>query len=170
MDAVLNRRSVRTYKNKKIEYAALKELCRYGEAAPSARNQRSREYIIVDDLDMLELLSRGPGHADFIKNAAAAIVVIGTNPKELSTPHMQPQDLACTTENILIKATDLGIGSCYIGVYPVEERMNYYHNVLNLPQNEFVFCLIALGYPETENVFYDKNKWDDALLHHNRYE
>lgn len=170
MDAILNRRSVRNYKNKKIEVAVLKELCRYGEAAPSARNQRSREYIMVDDPCMLELLSKGPGHADFIKNAAAVIVVVGTNPKELSTPHMQPQDLACATQNILVKSTDLEIGSCYIGVYPVEERMKYYHDVLNLPQDKFVFCLISLGYPETENAFFDKKKWDDALLHHNRYE
>lgn len=169
MDALINRRSVRTYQNKKIEYSILKELCIAGEAAPSARNQKGREYIIVDDQEVLHELSKGPGHGEFIHSAAAAIVLVGKNPKELTTPHMQPQDLACATENILVAATSKGIGSCYIGVYPVQERMDYYQKVLNIPDGVFVFSIVALGYPLDENAFYDKKKWNDESLHHNRY-
>ena len=47
MDIILNRRSVRKYDlTQKVEYNTLVELCRYAESAPSARRQKSREYII----------------------------------------------------------------------------------------------------------------------------
>ena len=58
MDSILCRRSVRKFDlEKKLEFNELKELCKYAEAAPSAKNQRSREYIIVDDKEIIEQLS-----------------------------------------------------------------------------------------------------------------
>lgn len=169
MDIILNRRSIREYDLKKIPYEDLKKLCIYGEAAPSARNQKSREYMIVDDEELLKKLAAGPGHADFVKDAAAAIIVIGKDANSLSTPHMMVQDLSCAVENILLAATSLGIGSCYIGIYPVKEREAYYKELLHIPGADFPFALISLGYPKSLDCFYDKKKGNESLIHHNGY-
>ncbi len=169
MDIILNRRSIREYAAKKIPYEDLKKLCIYGEAAPSARNQKSREYMIIDDDGLLKKLAAGPGHAQFIENAAAAIVVIGKDANSLSTPHMMIQDLSCAVENILLAATSLGVGSCYIGIYPVEERLAYYKELLHIPGADFPFALISLGYPTSLDCFYDKKKGNESLIHHNGY-
>ena len=57
MDEILFRRSIRKFDlNKKISYDDLVNLCRYGEAAPSAKNQKSREYIIIDDKSIIDEL------------------------------------------------------------------------------------------------------------------
>lgn len=168
MEAILKRRSIREYdEHKKIAYDDLKKICECGEAAPSARNQKGRAYVIVDDPKLLNQLALGPGHADFVAKAKAAIVVMGKDPANLSTPHMQVQDLSCAVENILVAATSLGIGSCYIGVYPLEERMNYYKKLLNIQGNDFPFALISLGYPKDEASFFDKAKLEDSMLYHN---
>lgn len=170
MDAVLNRRSVREFdETKTIEYDTLLELCKAGEAAPTARNQRSREYCIIDDRNIINALSKVSMGSRVLEKCSAVIAVIGKNKEELSTPHMQEQDLACAVENILISATAQKIGSCYIGIYPLEDRVSACDSILGVTGGAYTFALIALGYPKSDAVFYDKNKFSDALVHHNRF-
>ncbi|MDE5545847.1 MAG: nitroreductase family protein [Anaeroplasmataceae bacterium] len=170
MDAILNRRSVRAYDlSKKIEYKTLFELCKAAEAAPTARNQRSREYIIINDEKIIEELSKVSKGSMILSKCNTVIAVIGKNKEEISTPHMQEQDLACAVENILIATTDLGLGSCYIGIYPLEDRVSACDKILGVTGGAYTFALVALGYPKDTDAFYDKNKFSDDLVHHNRY-
>lgn len=170
MDIILNRRSVRSFDlNRKIDFDTLKKLCEYGEAAPSARNQKGREYVIIDDEKVIKELSLVSKGSMVLTNCNTVIAVIGKNKEELLTPHMQEQDLSCAVENILIAATQMGIGSCYIGIYPLEERILACNEILGVVNHAFTFALIALGYPKEENAFYDKNKFRDDIVHHNRY-
>ncbi len=170
MENVLKRRSVRNFDlSKKIDYNTLKLLCEAAEEAPSARNQKSRSYIIIDDENIIKELSYASNGAKVLANCNTCIAVIGNNSNNLITPHMQNQDLACATENILIAATSLNIGSCYIGIYPLEDRINHCNKVLNIGSNNFIFSIIALGYPLEDNVFYKKNKLSEDLIHYNRW-
>lgn len=170
MDYILNRRSVRSYDlSKKVSYDNLKQLCIYGEAAPTARNQKSREYIIIDDQEIINKLATISKGSMILSKCNTVIAVIGKNPNEMVTPHMQDQDLACAVENILIAATKMGIGSCYIGVHPLEERVKPCNEILNVTNGNYTFALIALGYPKDDDCFYDRQKFDDSMLHHNRY-
>ena len=159
MDIILNRRSIRKYDlNKKISDELLIDLCRYAEAAPSARNQRGRAYIIINDSKTIKALSEVSQGSRILANANTCICVVGKDKNELSTPAMQPTDLAAATENILLRATEQGLASCWIGLYPMSDRMEATARILNIPANEFAFSLIALGYPEGDNVFYDMEK------------
>ncbi|MDE7095854.1 MAG: nitroreductase family protein [Anaeroplasmataceae bacterium] len=170
MDAIFNRRSVREYElSKKVDYETLLKLCKAAEAAPTARNQRSREYIIIDDETIIEKLSSVSQGARVLKNCSTVIAVIGKNKEEISTPQMQDQDLSCAVENILIEATYLGLGSCYIGIHPLEDRVKACNEILGVSKGAFTFALITIGYPKEKDVFYDKNKFKDDLVHHNRY-
>ncbi len=170
MDNVLKRRSVRNFDlSKKIDYDTLKLLCEAAEEAPSARNQKSRSYIIVDDENIIKELSHASTGAKVLANCNTCIVVVGNNSNNLATPHMQIQDLACATENILITATSLNIGSCYIGICPLDDRMNHCSKILNIESSNFVFSIIALGYPLDNNSFYRKNKLTEDMLHYNRW-
>lgn len=170
MKTILKRRSVRKFDlSKRISSDILIKLCKAGEAAPSARNQRGREYVIIDDTKVIQKLSQVSVGAKVLEGCTAVIAVIGKDPKALATPLMQDQDLSCAVENILLAATSLGVGSCYIGIYPIEERMISCNKILGVKDSAFTFALIALGYPEDANAFYEKDKWSDDLLHFNRY-
>ncbi len=169
MDEILYRRSIRKYDlTRNIPYDKVYELCKYGEAAPSAKNQRSREYIIVDDkelIDKLALISKG---TMLLNECNHLIVVVGKNPSDLARPQMQAQDLSAATENILIAAAKMKIGSCWCGVYPLENEMKAVNEALNISEGKFAFSIIALGYPLNEADFKDKNKFSDDLVFHNR--
>lgn len=169
MDIILNRRSVRKYNlDKKIDYDTLVDLCRHAEAAPSARRQESREYIIIDNQDIINELSLVSKGSMILSECNTVIAVIGKNPEELTTPHMQPQDLSAATQNILLAATQKGLGSCWIGIYPLDDRMNAAASILNINEDKFVFSLVALGYPQNDDCFYDANKLKMENIHHNR--
>ena len=168
MDYILNRRSVRKYDlSKKISDDELKDLCRYGEAAPSARRQSSREYVIVNDKEVISKLSKVSTGAKVLEGCDVAIAVIGRDPNKLTTPGMQPQDLSAAVQNILLAATQKGIGSCWIGIYPTEDRTLAAGEVLKVKDNKFVFALVALGYPQDENAFYKWNKLTEDMISYN---
>ena len=164
MDYILNRRSVRSFNDKKISDNDLVSLTRYAEAAPSARAQKGRAYIIINDMEQIKKLSEVSIGAGVLtrSNAKACIAVIGKDMNKISTPAMLPSDLAAATENILLKACEMGIGSCWIGIYPEHERMTRASEILNLGNNEFVFSLIALGYPSDDEAFFDAKKQIDV--------
>ena len=159
MDAILERRSVRKFDlTKKISRVDLKKLCYYAEQAPTARNQRSRSYVIIDDEEVIKKLSTVSNGAKVLEGANSCIAIIGTDPSLLSTPLMQSADLAAATENLLLAATNLEYGSCWLGMYPMEDRMELSKSILNLDSAEFVYSIVALGYPSDENCFYNKDK------------
>lgn len=170
MDIILNRRSIRKYDlAKKIDYDTLVDLCRHAEAAPSARRQESREYIIIDDQNVINELSLVSKGSMILSECNTVIAVVGKDPINLSTPHMQPQDLAAATENILLAATQQKLGSCWIGIYPLEDRLAATKKILKIKDNRFVFSLVALGYPQDVNAcFFDANKIKIENIHHNR--
>ena len=170
MDIILNRRSVRDFDlSKQISYDELLELCRYGEAAPSARNQRGREYIIVDDMKTILELSQVSKGSMILSKCNTLIALVAKNKDELPTPLMLEQDLACSVENILLRATEKGFGSCYIGIHPISERISACDQIFKLSNGMHTFALIALGYPLKADSFYDKEKFDESLVHHNTY-
>lgn len=170
MDALRVRRSVRKFdKTRKIDYDTLLELCRIGEMAPAARNQKGREYVIIDDENIINQLSTVSKGALVLANGVAAIAVIARPKDDMVTPCMLDQDLSCAVENILIGATEMGIGSCYIGIYPHPERIEPCDKVLNVSDGKHTFALIALGYPSDENAFYEKDKLTEDMIYHNRY-
>ena len=170
MDALKLRRSVRSFdKTKKIDYETLVELCRIGEYAPAARNQKGREYVIIDDEEILNKLSTASKGARVLANGVAAIALVSRNKETLVTPDMIDQDLSCSVENILIAATYMGIGSCYIGIHPHPDRVGVCDEILNVKDGKHTFALIALGYPSDDEPFYLKEKLTDDMLYHNGY-
>lgn len=169
MENILKRRSVRLFDlTKTIPNETLVELCKAGESAPSARRQKSREYIIIDDKGIIDRLSLVAQGSMILKNCNHIIAVIGKDPKALVTPHMQVSDLAAATENILLAATSLNIGSCWIGISPVSERLEKTKEILQINDDRFVFSLIALGIPQSSDAFYDSKKYDDITINYNR--
>ena len=167
MDAILKRRSVRKFDlSKRVDDETLKRLCYYAEQAPTARNQKSRSYVIINDEAIIKELSTVSEGARVLEGANSCICVVGNDPKGLSTPLMQSADLAAAVENILIEATALNLGSVWMGMYPMEERMSRAHEILNLPKDEFVYALIAIGYPLDKAALYERRK--EAIISFNR--
>ena len=121
MDAIFNRTSIRKYKQESLKKEEIDLILKAAFSAPSARNSQPWQFIVVENKDTLKDLSQMTPYASFLKNAAMGMVVCADKNKNDSLDYCQ-QDLAAATENMLVEAKSLGIGSCWLGVYPNEER------------------------------------------------
>ncbi len=166
MDIILNRRSVRDFDlTKKISDDILLDLIKHAEAAGTARRQKSREYIIIENKNIIEKLSNIYTRSTMRVNMCNQIIaVIGKDLNELPCPKFAPTDLALASQNLMLRAVELGIGSVMLGTYPDEERMTKAKEALGIMDNRFIFTFICLGYPKNKDAFYDMEKFDESVI------
>ncbi|MFT8316375.1 MAG: nitroreductase family protein [Clostridium sp.] len=167
MDSILSRRSIRSYNKRTVENDKIEKLLRAAMQAPSAANQQPWEFIVVDDKDILKKLSGTSPYSGIVANSAVTFVFLSRK-DGLMFPDFSLQDMSAAAENILLKAVDLELGAVWVGVAPVEERMNYIRNMFNLPENIEPFALIPVGYPDGQrNEFVDR--FDQTRVHYNNW-
>jgi nitroreductase len=168
MEVIFNRRSIRRYKKQAVEEEKIEKILRAAMQAPSAANQQPWEFIVVRDKDNLKKLSEISAYSKMVAEAPLAIVVLG-NEDKMRLQHHWEQDLAAATQNILLEAAYLGLGSVWLGVAPMEDRMKFIADVYGLKSKIKPFCVIAIGYPEEgqENKFVDR--FDPTRIHYETY-
>ena len=162
--AILTRRSVRKYTNRKISEKIIKELIEAGVSAPSAGNQQPWHFIIIDDRKLLKKIPEFHPHAKMLLDAQIAILVCGDSNLEMHKGFWM-LDCSAATENILIAARAKGLGTCWLGVYPREKRINGLREMLRIPKNVIPFSLISIGYTEVEQSKLDR--YDSSRIHKN---
>jgi nitroreductase len=148
MDPILERRSVRKFKDTPVERELIEKLLEAADAAPSACNKRPLEFYAVTNEEMLAKLSKA-GLFTRMKSPLI-ILVVGNIGKALPAPITDYwiHDAGAATENILIKATMLGLGSCWCGVHPQKRVMEKVSEALGLDEKQIPFSIIKIGYPD----------------------
>ena len=164
MELIKIRRSVREFTDEKISDDDIKKIIEAGICAPSAMNQQPWEFIVINDKEILNKLSEklSPLYA---KSSVSIILCMRKN--NLKSPTRVAQDMSACMQNMMLEATKIGIGSCWIGTYPDPERMNPLIEELNIPSNIEPFCGLTLGYPLNEEAFKEVKR--TAKIHYNRY-
>ena len=167
-EIIQKRKSVRNYKEGKIvTKEQIKTVLEAGMMAPSAKNTRPWEFIVIQNRKKLEELANIHPHADMVKTAGTAIIVCANRDLQKGTIQgFFAKDCAAATENILLQSVALDLGTCWCGVYPKEEMVTKFREILELPENIVPFNLIAIGIPDEEfggRGFYEENKikWID---------
>jgi nitroreductase len=79
--------------------------------------------------------------------ATAAIIVVAI-PQTGNPVGYFPQDCGAATQNILLEAVSLGLGCCWCGVYPREERIASIRKLFNIEEPKIPFNVIAIGTPD----------------------
>lgn len=165
MENIFKRRSIRKYIDKKIEKDNIKKLLKAGMNAPSAHNLKPYDLIVVENKETLKLLSQTGKFSHMLEYAAAAIIIC-SQADEKKYPYWQA-DCGAVAENILLEATDLGIGSCWIGEYPNIEKSIQVKKILEIPENYKVFATISLGYSEIEKD--PNNNYYEEKVHYEKF-
>ena len=158
-ESIEKRRSIRKYNPaKQVTKEDLTQLLTAAMKAPSAINLRPWEFIAVTNRKILnEIMSIHP-YAKMLGTAAAAIVVVAL--PEISND-FYPQDCGAATENILLEAVSMGLGTCWCGVYPNKERIALLQKLFKLSESKIPFNVIAVGVPDEkpdQKGFYEKTK------------
>ncbi len=149
LNFIFSRRSVRSYTKEDIPAQLLTDLLAAGMAAPSAKAKDPWHFILVQEPSRLRKIAKILPHGRMIRHAKAGIIVCG----DLDQAHDQQesymlQDCSAAIENILLAATTLGLGSCWLGIHPRKERMKDCSQLFSLPEHIIPIGGISLGWPE----------------------
>lgn len=167
MEIINNRRSIRKFTDKKVEEEKIEKILRSAMQAPSAGNQQPWEFLIVTDREDRFSLSKMSPYAAAVKSAPTVLILLADTDR-LRYPDNRDQDMSACAQNILLEAVELGLGAVWLGVSPLEDRMDYICKLFSLPPNLIPFCVIPLGYPAEgqENKFTDR--FDPGRIHYGK--
>lgn len=165
IDAIYSRRSIRRYQPKKIEKEKIETLLKAAMAAPSAMNFKPWEFVVVTKTEILDEIRSALMFGKF--NAPAAIIVCGNTSffKNPVASKYWVQDCSAATQNILLAAVELGLGTVWCGVHPIHNFTKRISTILDLPENVKPLNVIYVGYPAEEKparTQYDPDRvhWD----------
>ncbi|MGC9343078.1 MAG: nitroreductase family protein [Bacteroidales bacterium] len=169
IDTILTRRSIRRYKSVTVEEEKIKEILKCAQYAPSAVNKQPWHFIVIDDKELFNRIMEIHPHSRMLATASHAVVVCGDEQLQHDDGYWIA-DCGAATQNILLAAHSLRIGSCWVGLYPRQQRMSDISELLELPKHIKPFALISLGYPDEEKKHPDRfsvkkifrNKWNHA--------
>lgn len=167
LDAIFARRSIRRFQEKPVEPEKLDTLLKAAMAAPSAMNIKPWEFVVVTRAEMMDKIRSALMFGKH--NAPAAIVVCGNtsffkNPKGA---RFWVQDCSAATENILVAAVELGLGTVWLGVHPVHNFTKRISDLLGLPEHVKPLNVIYVGYPAEEKA--PRSQYDPDRIHWETY-
>jgi len=163
MKSIQSRRSVRKFKEGfEITKEQIDTLLEAAMFAPSACNSRPWEFLVIRNREVLNKIAEIHPHAKMLTTASLAIVVCALPEvqNEISEGFF-PQDCGAATQNILLQASEMELGTCWCGVYPKEQLVSVMREILTLPENIVPFNIIAVGSPDQEpkqRGFYEESK------------
>ncbi|RME95682.1 MAG: nitroreductase family protein, partial [Verrucomicrobia bacterium] len=124
LECLFARRSIRVYRPGEVTDEQLRTLLEAAMAAPSAVARDPWRFVVVRQRENLNRLAEHLSNGSMLHQASLAIVVCG----DIEAAHDRQlsfllQDCSAAIENILLAAQALGLGTCWLGIHPREQRM-----------------------------------------------
>lgn len=139
LTAIAQRHSTRSFAGRPVARDLIEKIVDAGRVAPTARNDQPWEFVVVTDARLRAEIARHATTGPFIAQAPACVVVVCRDGKYFL------EDGCAATENILLAATALGVGSCWVA----GDKKPYCEPIAQLigvPAGHRIVALIALGY------------------------
>jgi len=167
LDTIYARRSIRQYQERPVEKEKLETLLKAAMAAPSAMNVKPWEFVVVTEQHILDEIRTSMTFGKH--NAPAAIAVCGNISlfKHPMASEFWVQDCSAATENILLAAVELGLGTVWLGVHPIHTFSKRITKILGLPSNIKPLNVIYVGYPAEEKK--PRTQFDPSRVHWESY-
>ena len=148
-EALLARRSVRRFTDKAVSESEIEELLHAAMSGPSACNMTPWEFYAVTNSETLAALRTVTPYTKIV--SPLAVIVCGNLKRALPGAHAAfwVQDCSAATENILLRAVDLGLGSVWCGIHPNREPERRVSEILGLSEDVIPLNIIFIGHPET---------------------
>jgi nitroreductase len=160
VETILTRRSIRKYTSEPVSKDDVKTILEAAMAAPSASNLKPWHFVVVTDKETLNNLAEAHPHGKMLSEAPLCIAVCG----DLAiSESFWVQDCSASTENLLLAATALNLGSVWLGVYPRQDRVNNIREVLKLPETVVPLNLVSIGHPAEKKE--PRTQYDEQKVH-----
>ena len=155
-EIISRRRSTRKFLPTPVDRERLERVVEMALQAPSSRNSRSTRFMIVQNPDLLEKMSRMRDYGSaFMKDAAASILVMG----DKRATDLWIDNCAISATTLQLAVVDEGLASCWVHVNDRpclqaepdgRKADDYLRELLDLPEHYGILCAVALGYSDFE--------------------
>lgn len=169
LNNIMTRTSIRTYEDRPIEDEKVEKLLRAAMAAPTAGNKQPWKFVVIKDRQTLKNISEHFNTMKMAEQAPMAIVMCGDmeNTFPADGRDYWVEDVSAASENLLLAAHAMGLGAVWCGIYPMQERVTYLKQLLQLPEDIVPLNVIPIGYP-AENPA-PKDKWKPGNIHYEKW-
>ena len=167
LDLMLKRRSVRKYRDEEIPKEKLNRILQAGLLAPTSRNRKPCSFLIVDNKDVLEKLSKSKdAGAAFLKDANKVIVVAANS--NVSDTWIEDSSIALSFMHLMAAEED--IGSCWIQIHlrkseSGESAEDIVREILGIDDYFRIVGILALGIPDGEVKPHSLEEIDKGNVH-----
>ena len=141
--AIAHLRVVRRFEDRPLAPEHLDRVLNAGRRASSSKNTQRWAFIVVTDRERLRALAATGPYAGHVAGAAAAIALVTPDPSGPEEPFSIMWDLGLATQNMILAAWSLGIGSCPATVYDGAMA----RELLGYPEGLACTFILSLGYP-----------------------
>lgn len=168
LDFIFGRRSIRAYTTEPVSPEAIEAMLHAAMSAPSAVAKDPWRFIVVQHPETLARIAGALPHGKMIAGAPLGIVVCG----DLRAAHDQQlsyllQDCSAAIENLLLAAHLLGLGACWLGVHPRENRVQDLRALFQLPAHILPVAAIAIGHPA--EIKEPRSRYCRDYVHHEQW-
>jgi nitroreductase len=159
MEIIKQRKSIRAYKDKALPKKVINDILEAAKFAPTARNLMQLEYKVITNRTLIAKLSEGiaaamqkegmptkgpPGVKPNFFYSAPLLIII-TAPKDNL---FALSDAGLAAQNIVLYATSIDLGSCFIGLARLIERNKNLLKMLHIADNMNIVAAVICGYPD----------------------
>jgi nitroreductase len=168
--AIKQRRSVRAYTREDVSEEEVKKLIDAARWAPSAGNIQPWRFVIVRGAEVKRKLAEAALNQTFIEEAPVVIVVCADEARSSQGYGNRGatlyciQDTAVATQNILLAAYALGLGTCWVGAF----REELVKKTLNAPMNMRPVAIIPIGHA-AERPRAPSRRSLEEIVHHETF-
>ncbi len=153
--AIQRRHTSRQFDGTPIIKSDLEKIVDAGHLAPTGYNIQPLHFVVVTDHEMIQYLSKAD---EWIANAGAVIMVI----LDPSRSDFTTEDGSAATENMLLAATALGFGSCWVEGDIVPYEMEF-KETFNIPDEFRLFSLVPIGINPSSPKLKEKKPLEEVL-------
>lgn len=170
-ELIKNRRSMRKFTDEELTQEEVVTLMKAALMAPTSKRSNAWQFVVVDDKETLQKLSRCKEQASqFIADAALAVVVMA----DPMGSDVWIEDASIASIYLQLQAEDLGLGSCWVQVRerfaaPGVTSNEYVHDVLDIPLQLQVLSIIAIGHKGMERKPFNEEHLQWEKIHLNKY-
>lgn len=167
LETIYRRISVREYSDQPISEETMRSILQAAMSGPSCVNSRDWAFIVVRDREMLNKMADANGRpAEPLRGAQVGVLVCGNLQRALPVaPSYWVVDASIATQNMILAAKSLGVGSVWLGTWPQMDRVQAQAELFGLPEHIVPHSIVAFGYPREESQK-EKQLWEDECVHY----
>ncbi|WP_313344055.1 nitroreductase family protein [Sedimentibacter sp.] len=170
LEVIKNRRSTRKFKDEKLPKEIIVEILKAGLLAPTSKNKKPVEFIVVEDKETINKLKECKNKGGNGLDTASCAIVVACDCEESD---VWVEDASIAASYMQLQVEKLGLGSVWIQIRKRfndnGDAENQVRNILNIPHYYGIVCVLAVGYKAEYIRKYEDNEIDVSKVHYEKF-